>query len=154
MPPLPPLAVSREDSHGKFSFEDEATSHTATAFVMDAVLDMKDAVLDMKDAVLDECNEVREAFIEEFKDEEENFFLQMALTRGLSLLPNDVVEAAAVSSSIPEQEEDKAEQIKQSPGLSAYAVLAVAVISLSAIGPLLQLQDGVKPENENCFGDK
>lgn len=138
------------------------------AFV-EAAVDTKETLVsiveDASEAVAEEFQEVADAFIEELEDADEEmdktFLLEMTLTRNLSILPADMVDSAAmVPSMIPfpnpdcqaEDEEtgegdeetlkDEDNEIEKAP-MSAYFLLASAVISLSSIGPLLDLQNDV-----------
>jgi drug/metabolite transporter (DMT)-like permease len=106
---------------------------------------------EVKESIVGEIIEVKEAFIDELHeaDEGEDFFLEMALTRHLSILPGDVVEAAAateVDIGRSDSLEDETLDGKAGSGRippSAYLLLMSAVISLSSIGPFLDLQTGV-----------
>jgi drug/metabolite transporter (DMT)-like permease len=156
--------------------EDNGGGHSGTYEMI------ADAVMDIQNAVIVEYNNVKDAFMDEFHQHEEDaYFLDMALTRGLSILPGDLEQAAAddtvnsaaaaVAAAIDavnvlptwtetiieatpadttarpttETELANAAPAKTYPSLSAYLLFASAVISLSAIGPLLELQDDVHP---------
>ena len=70
----------------------------------------------------------------------------MQLTRGTSILPSDIAQLAAIDDAMlhPEDEEQAiASQQDTTIPVSAYLLLALAVVGLSSIGPLLDLQDGV-----------
>lgn len=70
----------------------------------------------------------------------------MQLTRGTSILPSDIAQAAAAFDDAmkhPEDEEEAMSVVDTSIPISAYLMLAMAVVGLSSIGPLLDLQDGV-----------
>jgi len=164
--------------------------------VQDVAGDVKEAVMDaagdVQEAIVYEFQELADAFIEELHeaDDEEDkyFFLEMGLMRNMSMLPGDMVDAAAMVPSagsscnilpsvpalrqrlptLPEYGDDQivllnqkqesvnldeleaeleAELVKVQANtpLSAYLLLFSAVVSLSAIGPLLDLQQGVGP---------
>lgn len=140
--------------------------------VAEVTSDAKDAVIetagDVKEAVIDEIHDVAENFIEELQDadaeEDKTYFLEMQLTRELSILPGDVVASAEYVPSHaplpnPDQEDQVTEEAQtveegyqqkppakeeevQTP-LSAYFLLLTAIVSLSSIGPLLDFQQGV-----------
>ncbi|KAL7578544.1 hypothetical protein ACA910_011603 [Epithemia clementina (nom. ined.)] len=72
--------------------------------VVDAAMNVKDAVVDVaweaKDAVVEEMRQVQDSLVQELQaaDQEEDkyLFLDMGLARNLSILPGDVVDAAAL----------------------------------------------------------
>ena len=111
-------------------------------------------VHDMMDAVVEECQQLKEAFLEDITDEAvltEPFFLPVAWTRGLSNLTDgdlqtnemsDLEHLTTTTTTTTNTEESC--QLRY-PSLSAYLLLATAVISLSAIAPLLDLQNDVAP---------
>lgn len=125
---------------GEFSFADVSA-------MMEAV---EEAVENVVDAVKEEAHEVAEFVMEEFQDANENDFhyLEMGLTRNFSILPGDIVAVAEGEGPLTVLGDDVSvltlDTGKMEPGstpLSAYFLLLSAVISLSAIGPLLVLQD-------------
>ena len=71
----------------------------------------------------------------------------MQLTRGTSILPSDIAQAAAAFDDTlkhPADEEEAVPAVAMTDiPFSAYLMLAMAVVGLSSIGPLLDLQDGV-----------
>lgn len=115
---------------------------------------------------VEEVKELTEVFVDELEDADHtnNMFLDMTLTRGLSILPGDLVQAAEATApetttTIVEPNQDSESQPLK-PGatqettttvtvvttpFSAYLGLAAAVFSLSSIGPLLQMQQSVDP---------
>jgi drug/metabolite transporter (DMT)-like permease len=106
----------------------------------------------MMDGVAEEFRDVTEAVLGELHkaDEDHHYMIEMGLTRGLSILNDDVVEASGVYGG----EEDKFDleegngEVGKEPSASpisipwsAYLLLASAIIAMSTVGPLLQLQD-------------
>ena len=71
----------------------------------------------------------------------------MQLTRGTSILPSDIAQAAAAFDDAMKHPADEEEAFaviaEMGTPISAYFLLAMAVVGLSSIGPLLDLQDGV-----------
>jgi len=159
-------------------FEEVADfAHDIVDTVQEYAGEAKEAVIelsgDVKEAVVEELHEIADAFIEELHeaDEEEDkyFFLEMNLTRNLSLLPEDMIDSShLIPSKMPlpdpdavhpetsieegkvlvpvaiEGEEKKPAVVEvETTPLSAYLLLATAVLSLSSIGPLLDFQEGV-----------
>lgn len=114
--------------------------------------------------------EVAEALIEELYDVDEGetqHFLEMTLTRNLSILPGDVADAAVqapppppppppslseksdpcledTTALVAKEMDDNNKDNNHIP-MSAYLLLLGAIVSLSAIGPLLQIQNGASP---------
>ena len=125
---------------------DETVSLVDVPAMVEAVEEAVEAVVG---AVADEVHDVAESVFEEFQDANENDFhyLEFGLTRNFSMLPGDVVHVATGEGplsvlgddlSVITMETHKME-IAGTP-LTAYLLLASAVISLSAIGPLLEVQ--------------
>jgi drug/metabolite transporter (DMT)-like permease len=106
--------------------------------------------------VVEEVYDVAEAILEELHDADEGdtHFLEIGLTRNSSILPGDIADAAAVQPPFePPPPEDhrgddmekgylpnKTETKESATPLSAYVLLLGAVVALSSIAPLLQLQ--------------
>jgi drug/metabolite transporter (DMT)-like permease len=113
----------------------------------------------LMEGVVEEAQDILEAIMEELHEADKGdlHFLEMGLTRNLSILPGDMVDAASFlnpPSQVPtaephgdlEAQKKKEEQAcRPAIPLSAYLLLLSAVISLSSIGPLLQLQQNVTP---------
>jgi hypothetical protein len=117
--------------------------------------------------VMESYQEVADAIYEELHEADDGdgmHFLEMGLTRNCSILPGDVVDAAAQQppppAPLPTDDDDDCEDVEagriendehsnktttMSAPLSAYLLLLGAVISLAAIGPLLELQSDVSP---------
>jgi len=148
-------------TYGQLSIDDAASYvGTIVGTITEGVEDLMDTVTEVasevKESLVGEIIEIKEAFIDELHeaDEGEDFFLEMALTRNLSILPGDIVEAAAATE-VDIGRSDKLEDGTDTDGkdgdtgassgvpLSAYILLSSAVISLSSIGPFLDLQIGV-----------
>eukprot|EP00934_Nitzschia_sp_Nitz4_P000675 Nitzschia sp. Nitz4//scaffold13_size275219//22564//24186//NITZ4_000839-RA/size275219-processed-gene-0.124-mRNA-1//-1//CDS//3329535909//675//frame0 len=111
--------------------------------------------------LIEEVHNIAEVVMEELQEvaaEEEAPFLEMGLARSLSLLPSDVVELAnmlpqMVASAAEDQQDDSTggdvwevsddgkmvDEVVRPP-IAAYILLFVAAISLSAVGPLLDMQ--------------
>lgn len=104
------------------------------------------------DDVIDEVRQVAESVLEELNvaEEDDIGFLEMGLTRNLSILPEDLMDAAGCPrhpAPVPSDEEEATEhevglEAQPPPPWSAYLLLLSAVVSLSAIGPFLELQGG------------
>lgn len=116
-----------------------------------------------------EAAEVADAFAEEFRDanQGENCLLEMGLVRGLSIMPGDIKDAAealdtcatSVADGVTVDTVDEDCELQPlnphptdgdddaSTGIPfrAYLLLITAVVALSSIGPLLNLQEGVDP---------
>lgn len=105
--------------------------------------------------VQEEAQEVADAFVGDLKeaDDGNEFFLEMTLTRELSILPSDVVQFAMdmpdnnaslsfINVDVEDPDEHRpfvAPKPVETPA-SAYVLLAATVIALSSFGPLLDLQ--------------
>lgn len=133
--------------------------------VADGVEELGDTI---RESVVEEYNEVKDALVEEMveADDGDNFFLEMSLARNLSILPGDVMNVAiagAEASHATAQDTEAEEGFELPPAdflplppdqlpsgplatpASAYFLLASAVIALSSIGPLLDLQEDCTP---------
>jgi drug/metabolite transporter (DMT)-like permease len=133
--------------------------------VGDVAVDMKDAVVDaadnVKEAVVEEVTEIADTLMDELHEADDggNFYLEMSLTRNFSILPTDMEHAVEVANTITITTTEPDETVTDMEALdlvkkesevpshaalttptSAYLLLATAVLSLSAIGPLLQAQ--------------
>lgn len=119
--------------------------------------------LPLIESVVEEFNDITEAVLEELHkaDEDVNYMIEMGLTRNFSLLHDDVVEASGVLHSTEKLSDspkdggyDNIDDIELGNGtkktettssssipLSAYVLLLSAIVAMSTIGPLLQLQD-------------
>lgn len=156
-------------TYGQLSIDDAASYvGTIVGTITEGVEDLMDTVTEVasevKESLVGEIIEIKEAFIDELHeaDEGEDFFLEMALTRNLSILPGDIVEAAAATE-VDIGRSDKLEDGTDTDGkdggtgassgvpLSAYILLSSAVISLSSIGPFLDLQIGVGAMLKMCW---
>uniref|UniRef100_A0A7S2USB4 EamA domain-containing protein n=1 Tax=Attheya septentrionalis TaxID=420275 RepID=A0A7S2USB4_9STRA len=106
----------------------------------------------LKEAIHDELDEI--------ENHADTFILEMNITRSLSILPEDVIKAVqAMSAQFDDDIEDEEDaafgptelqklsggKLREKVPISAYFLLASAVFSLSAIGPLFKMQDGVEP---------
>lgn len=146
----------REDQREKNDDKDEHDGDDAASLIdVPAMVEaVEEAVEALAEAVVEEAHDVAEVVIEEFQDaNESNFhYLEMGLTRNLSILPGDVVDVARGEGPLSVLGDDMS-QVTMDPDkmdvvitpMSAYFLLASAVISLSAIGPLLVLQDNATP---------
>jgi drug/metabolite transporter (DMT)-like permease len=135
--------------------------------VQAAVENAEELGADWRESVVESYHDVTDALVQEMSETDygDNFFLEMSLARNLSILPTDIVSVAQTDlatavAPTAEQEEDRdeeqeltvphakveaePEQVVTTP-LSAYLMLASAVLALSAIGPLLELQVGCTP---------
>jgi drug/metabolite transporter (DMT)-like permease len=151
----------------------EVVGDVTTHFIEDAV-EVKEAV---QEAVVDEVSEIADTLMEELHEADDgNTFLEMSLTRNFSILPTDIERAVDVANHITAGAEDipslddklapvgtdieTLELIKEAEAAvaavvttppSAYLLLALAVFSLSAIGPLLQAQKDVDSSMKICW---
>eukprot|EP00977_Amphora_coffeiformis_P015896 scaffold4786_cov198-Amphora_coffeaeformis.AAC.8 len=117
-----------------------------------------DALHTVQDGVKDEIAEVQTAFADETMEEnnESSYFLEMSLARAWSILPSDVPDVqnavdkvlGVVDAPTPTDDNGKqgggANTASKIP-LHAYLLLALAVVSLSSIGPMLDLQQECSP---------
>ena len=108
-----------------------------------------DLLENVKDSVL-------RTVLEELQHEEqdgEEYFIEMGLTRNVSILPSDIMDVAAKNNPTPLATEDydlevcidtkeMGFMVPEAIPVSAYFVLLGAVVSLASIGPLLQVQEG------------
>jgi drug/metabolite transporter (DMT)-like permease len=119
--------------------------------------------LPLIEGVVEEFNDITEAVLEELHkaDEDVNYMIEMGLTRNFSLLHDDVVEASGVLQSTEKLPDppidggyDNIDDIELGNGtnktetassssipLSVYVLLLSAIVAMSTVGPLLQLQD-------------
>ena len=110
-----------------------------------------DTLQTVQENVLEEMNQVHGAFVEETKDDNESsYFLEMSMARTWSILPCDiehVTEAVDQVLGMPEKDKNITLGVTETPKvpLHAYFLLALAVVSLSSIGPMLDLQQGCSP---------
>ena len=126
-----------------------------------------DVATHVAENVVEEAHHIADDLVEEMNelDQGESYFLDMSLARSLSIIPNDVVAtaaaAAAAAAEAPESVVDEAgvailpappppheveeEFLVAKTPISAYFLLASAVVALSSIGPLLDLQQNVTP---------
>mmetsp|Transcript_25397 Transcript_25397/g.55803 ORF Transcript_25397/g.55803 Transcript_25397/m.55803 type:complete len:491 (+) Transcript_25397:149-1621(+) len=121
----------------------------------------------LMDGVTEELHDITEAARREIHkaDEDEMYMIEMGLTRSLSVIHDDVVEAGVLfqaKNKTPTEDKNKnTDDIesgsgihKKSPSaeassgiipLSGYLVLVLAIVAMSTLGPLLQLQDDTTP---------
>ena len=138
------------------------TMGTIYESAQDAVGDVSEVVQDVaeivKVTIAEEVHEVAEVLVEELQEADDGdlYFLEMGLTRNLSILPADVTYAAENNAMAPPKSEienepiikadgetdfpKKEETASAAPPMMSYFMLATAVSSLSSIGPLLDLQ--------------
>mmetsp|Transcript_26722 Transcript_26722/g.58577 ORF Transcript_26722/g.58577 Transcript_26722/m.58577 type:complete len:518 (+) Transcript_26722:419-1972(+) len=105
------------------------------------------------EGVVEEFHDITEAAFDEIHkaDEDENYMIEMGLTRNLSILHDDVVEASGVLQGGSEDQNDIETGCGDTGGepsvaeviipLGAYLLLFSAIVAMSTVGPLLQLQD-------------
>lgn len=95
-------------------------------------------------------------------DDDQDFFLEMNLTKNLSILPDkkDIEEVVREMNDVfkseeqilleqearAQEEEERREEAEHVVPLNAYLTLASAVVALSSIGPFLAAQKGVSGE--------
>lgn len=160
-------------SHNNDDDNDDDVAAPAThASLMEDVVEELDQVAH---AVLDELRQTENVI--GVDHEHPTFLLEMGLTRNLSLLPSDVLNAATrmtrappappsyvkvrpkdVDETMNNDDDDVDIELDQpmvvdtalpavtkSPPFSAYILLAAAIVAMSAVGPLLQLQTDVTP---------
>jgi drug/metabolite transporter (DMT)-like permease len=153
----------------------EVVGDVTTHFYEDAV-EVKDAV---QEALAEEVSVIADMFMEELHEADDgNTFLEFSLTRNFSILPTDIERAVDVANLITTGADDipslddklgligtdieiqTLELIKEAEETvaaavttptSAYLLLALAVFSLSAIGPLLQAQKDVDSTMKICW---
>ena len=137
-----------------------------TENAQEVATEIKEAIVEECQAIAEEAQEVKETFVDELlqKDDGESLFLEMGLTRNLSILPSDLIHAADEQQQtrqdnlqkddtkpvLPETADDATELSSlQAPideetiPFHAYLILLSAVIALSSIGPSLALQQEV-----------
>eukprot|EP00978_Attheya_sp_CCMP212_P021116 scaffold61284_cov43-Attheya_sp.AAC.2 len=142
--------------------EAKDTIQTAAEAVAEAAVDAAEAVVE---AAAEEIHVVEESILEELHhaDDGDTFFLNMSLARNLSILPGEMqFRGEEAHTAMEDQAEEDLAEFKLTartpsgqraqkeavmaqalrPPLSAYLLLASAVISLSSIGPLLKYQEG------------
>jgi drug/metabolite transporter (DMT)-like permease len=105
------------------------------------------------EGVYEEIQEAAENIMEDLHeaDDGDMYFLDMGLIRNMSILPGDIIEyTAAPEQALPTTQDPndlkagiKQDETTTTPPLSAYLLLLSAVLSLSSIGPLLELQHDV-----------
>lgn len=141
----------RDFEHDDNEDENDHVSMMDIPAIVDAV---QVAVESGVDELLEEAHDVAEVVIEEFQDANESDFhyLEMGLTRNLSILPTDIVDVGTGDGGHSVIGDDVSVMTLDTPKLevvttpiSAYFLLLSAVISLSSIGPLLILQDDATP---------
>jgi drug/metabolite transporter (DMT)-like permease len=140
-----------------------------------------EAATDMQEAVAEEVTEIADTLMEElYEFDDGNTFLEMSLTRNSAILPTDIERAVEVANFITTETSTNTDDMmsiddKLVPAwnemetldliteaeavvvavvttpLSAYLLLAMAVISLSAIGPLLEAQKDVNSTMKICW---
>lgn len=176
-------------SHGSNTTEDNGCGLDIVDTIVNVVEHTQDVVVEtveaIQEVVVEKAAELQEEFrleVEEVKevaalnleqaDEDNLFTMDMALTRTLSILPNDIAQVAAVVqhqvqdenitaveaiANLPDQldghdaasvVEDPPEPIALSDGgtpLIAFLILAMTVVGLSSVGPILDLQSGCTP---------
>lgn len=155
--------------------EHEETHPTMLDTITEGVLHRMDSFVEtsgevaqeVQEAVVEEIHHAEDALLEELKEADEGdvFFLEMSLTRNLSILPGDRNLAEAVNEAaeliVPEHHHEHDDKDDEEVGLdkdhyykkqettttplSAYLLLISAVIALSSIGPFLDLQVDVEP---------
>ena len=104
----------------------------------------------VQENVMEEIQEVQDAFVEETDDNESSYFLEMSMARTWSILPSDlpdVTEAVDQVLGMPEKDKHIELGVTDRPKIPfhAYILLALAVVSLSSIGPMLDLQQACSP---------
>jgi drug/metabolite transporter (DMT)-like permease len=138
------------------------------------VENVQEAAEIFKDAITEEAQGVAEVFVEDLHEADEGdlFLLNMGLFRSLSILPGDVEYAAhhpqGTSAFAPPKDEESEDQFshmadvedgypsKEEPPpayihrvpIIAYFLLMTAVVSLSSIGPLLDVQKDATPTSK------
>jgi drug/metabolite transporter (DMT)-like permease len=140
-----------------------------------------EAAADIQEAVAEEVTEIADTLMEELHEfDDGNTFLEMALTRNSAILPTDIERAVEVANYITTDtststddmlllddklvpawsEMETHELITEAEVVvaavvttppSAYLLLALAVFSLSAIGPLLEAQKDVDSTMKICW---
>ncbi len=157
-----PLLTDSEDYHlgsidqEKQEFEDDEdeNDHASLLGIPAMVEAVHDAVETGVEEMMEEAHDLADVIIEEFQDANENDFhyLEMGLTRNLSILPADIVDVMAGDGPLSVLGDDMSvmtlDTVKMevvSTPISAYFLLLSAVVSLSSIGPLLVLQDNATP---------
>lgn len=146
----------------------------ATTYLIEEAVEVKEAV---QEAVVEEVAEIADMLMEELHEADDgNTYLEFSLTRNFSIIPTDIERAVEVANHITTgadeipslddklpptgTEMETLELIKKAEAAvaavvatppSAYLLLAVAVFSLSAIGPLLQAQKDVDSTMKICW---
>jgi len=128
-------------------YEDCDETETETETLPPLMEGMAEEFHDITEAALDELHKA---------DEDENYMIEMGLTRNFSLLHDDVVEASGVLLQAPEDDDTDYKytdielghkQASSTPPSSSvipwsvYMLLGSAIVAMSTVGPLLQLQD-------------
>ena len=131
-----------------------------TENAQEVATEIKEAIVEECHAIAEEAHDVKEQFVDALvqKDDGESLFMDMALTRNLSILPGDLEQAAADQQASQDSSgntnnetkktvlpDTKDPDEKEAIPFHAYLTLAAAVIALSAIGPSLDAQQGVQP---------
>jgi drug/metabolite transporter (DMT)-like permease len=139
------------------------------------VENVQEAAEIMKDAIAEEAHGVAEVFVDDLHEADDGdlYFLGMGLFRNLSILPADVEYAAhhpqGTSAIAPPKDDELEDEVaymvdvedgyysqKEEPPpayihrvpIIAYFLLMTAVVSLSSIGPLLDVQQDATPTSK------
>lgn len=153
--PLIDQAQIEEEQPGD---DDESLTYSITS-------NLSENVGNTTQGFVNEARNVRDAFVGDLTsaNDGDDFFLDMAVTRALSILPCDVVRLANDYSHVGADDDVLEEEQKHdsdpeeplsspaslstpsSPPVRAYLLLAATVVALASFGPLLDLQ-------EDCSG--
>jgi drug/metabolite transporter (DMT)-like permease len=157
MTTLQDIGLTVYDAAGDIGHTVYDAAEAAAETIAESVVDAREAVVD---ATVDEVHEIAETVLGELHkgEDDDRYFLDMALMRGLSVLPGEMQQAGERAQANMEHRVElklaaeqhcnvadiSAQQVEAAIHipLSAYLLLASAIISLSAIGPALQYQTG------------
>lgn len=119
---------------GEFSLADVSAMVEVVETVVDAV---KEGALEVVEVVMEELQEANES---------DFHYLEMGLTRNLSILPEDIIMSVVAEEgplSVLGHTDDVSVLTQMEPSttpISSYVLLFSAIVSLSAVGPLLEMQ--------------
>jgi drug/metabolite transporter (DMT)-like permease len=150
-----PLISKSSDCDYSFDTFDKSSSFESHEFHQDRFKqngDCCDETLPtLLEGVVEDFHDITEAALEEFQkaDKDENYMIEIRIARSTSLLREDLAEASDAfhGNQLPSEDNYDIESLsfihKESSTtvpLSIYLMLASAIVAMSTIGPLLQLQ--------------
>lgn len=123
--------------------------HRSTGSLRDVLETMSQGLDSLRQGIEGEVHHLQDAWKQELRDAAQTYFLDMSMTRSLSVVPDEIETFFHETVGSPSVEilptSEESESFRPSPGLGPYFGLLAAIVAVSSNSSALALLEGVSP---------